>query len=40
MIISGKVKNQADLAKKKGISRVKVMQILNLLKQKIQSFKK
>ena len=32
MIDSGKVKNQAELAKLKGISRVRVTQILNLLK--------
>jgi hypothetical protein len=32
MIESGKVKNQAELAKVKGISRARVTQILNLLK--------
>jgi hypothetical protein len=32
MIDSGKVNNQAELAKLKGISRAKVTQILNLLK--------
>jgi hypothetical protein len=32
MIYSGKVKNQADLARLKGISRARVTQILNLLK--------
>jgi ParB-like chromosome segregation protein Spo0J len=32
MIDSGKVKNQAELAKLKGISRARVTQILNLLK--------
>ena len=32
MIYSGKVKNQAELAKLKGISRARVTQILNLLK--------
>ena len=31
MIDSGKVKNQAELAKIKGISRARVTQILNLL---------
>jgi len=32
MINSGEVKNQAELAKIKGISRARVTQILNLLK--------
>jgi len=32
MIDSGEVKNQAELAKTKGISRARVTQILNLLK--------
>ena len=32
MIDSGKVKNQSELAKLKGISRARVTQILNLLK--------
>jgi hypothetical protein len=32
MIYSGKVKNQAELSKIKGISRARVTQILNLLK--------
>jgi len=32
MIDSGKVKDQAELAKIKGISRARVTQILNLLK--------
>ena len=32
MIDSGKVKNQAELARKLGISRARVTQILNLLK--------
>lgn len=32
MINKGKVKNQAELAKIKGISRARVTQILNLLK--------
>jgi len=32
MIDPGKVKNQAELAKMKGISRARVTQILNLLK--------
>jgi hypothetical protein len=32
MIYSGKVKNQAELARLKGISRARVTQILNLLK--------
>jgi len=32
MIDSGKVKNQAELARIKGISRARVTQILNLLK--------
>ena len=32
MIDSGKVKNQSELAKLKGISRSRVTQILNLLK--------
>ena len=32
MIDKGKVKNQAELAKTKGISRARVTQILNLLK--------
>jgi len=32
MIESGKVKNQSELAKLKGISRARVTQILNLLK--------
>jgi len=32
MIDSGKVKNQSDLARKLGISRARVTQILNLLK--------
>ncbi len=32
MIDSGQVKNQSDLAKKLGISRVRICQILNLLK--------
>ena len=32
MIDSGKVKNQAELARTKGISRARVTQILNLLK--------
>jgi len=32
MIVSIKVKNQAELARKKGISRARVTQILNLLK--------
>jgi type IV secretory pathway VirB4 component len=32
MIKSGEVKNQADLARKKGISRARVTQIMNLLK--------
>ena len=32
MINSGKAKSQADLAKKLGISRARVTQILNLLK--------
>ena len=31
MIESGKVKNQAELARMKGISRARVTQILNLL---------
>jgi len=34
MIDSGKVKNQAELARKLGISRARVTQILNLLKLK------
>jgi len=34
MIDSGEVKNQAELAKIKGISRARVTQILNLLKLK------
>ena len=32
MINSGEVKNQAELAKLKGISRARVTQVLNLLK--------
>jgi len=32
MINTGKVKNQAELARKLGISRARVTQILNLLK--------
>jgi len=32
MIDNGQVKNQADLARKLGISRVRICQILNLLK--------
>jgi hypothetical protein len=32
MIDSGQVKNQSDLARKLGISRVRICQILNLLK--------
>lgn len=32
MLDSGEVKNQADFARMKGISRVRVTQILNLLK--------
>ena len=32
IIDSGKVKNQAELARKKGISRARVTQIINLLK--------
>jgi len=32
MIDNGQVKNQADLARKLGISRVRIHQILNLLK--------
>jgi len=32
MIDSGKVKNHAELARIKGISRARVIQILNLLK--------
>jgi hypothetical protein len=32
MIYSGKVKNQAELVRLKGISRARVTQILNLLK--------
>jgi len=32
LIVSGKVKNQAELARIKGISRARVTQILNLLK--------
>ena len=32
MIDSGEVKNQAELAKMKGISRARVTQILNLLR--------
>ena len=43
MIDSGEVKNQAELARIKGISRARVTQILNLLKLKpqiIQELKK
>jgi len=36
MIDSGKVKNQVELARIKGISRARVTQILNLLKLKPQ----
>jgi biotin operon repressor len=36
MIDSGEVKNQAELARKLGISRARVTQILNLLKLKQQ----
>ena len=36
MIDSGEVKNQAELARKLGISRARVTQILNLLKLKPQ----
>ena len=36
MIESGEVKNQAELARKLGISRARVTQILNLLKLKPQ----
>jgi hypothetical protein len=32
MIDSGQMKNQSDLARKLGISRVRICQILNLLK--------
>jgi hypothetical protein len=32
MIDSGQVKNQSDLARKLGISKVRICQILNLLK--------
>ena len=44
MIDSGKVKNQADLALKLGVSRVRIHQILSLLKlnsliiQKLESY--
>lgn len=43
MIESGEVKNQAELARLKGISRARVTQVLNLLKLKpqiIQEFEK
>ena len=32
MIDSGKVKNQSDLARKLGVSRVRISQVLSLLK--------
>jgi hypothetical protein len=39
MINSGEVKNQSDLARKLGVSRVRICQVLSLLKLDIEQIK-